>query len=137
MLNRRAFEEQLDLELERARRHGGALTVIVGDLDRFAAVNECQGHAAGDAALQLVASGLTKWKRRIDHAARIGGEEFALLLLPDTDEGGAFRWPSACAGPRIAASWRRRSGSRSASASPAIPSTARTPPRCSGPPIAR
>jgi diguanylate cyclase (GGDEF)-like protein len=89
LLNRRAFEEQLDLELERARRHGHPLTVIVGDLDGFAAVNEREGHAAGDAALQQVAGDLTKWKRRIDHAARIGGEEFA-LLLPDTDEGGAF-----------------------------------------------
>jgi diguanylate cyclase (GGDEF)-like protein/putative nucleotidyltransferase with HDIG domain len=89
LLNRRAFEEQLELELERARRSGRPLTVVVGDLDGFAAVNECQGHAAGDAALQLVAGELVKWKRRIDHAGRIGGEEFA-VLLPDTDEGGAF-----------------------------------------------
>ena len=56
---------------------------------RFAVVNERHGHAAGDSALQLVAGDCLKWKRRIDQAARIGGEEFA-LLLPETDERGAF-----------------------------------------------
>jgi diguanylate cyclase (GGDEF)-like protein/putative nucleotidyltransferase with HDIG domain len=89
LLNRRALEEMLDMELERATRAGRPLSVIVGDLDSFSAVNERQGHAAGDLALQLVASDLLKWKRRIDQAARIGGEEFA-LLLPETDERGAF-----------------------------------------------
>lgn len=89
LMNRRAFEELLDMELERATRGGRPLSVIVGDLDSFSAVNERQGHAAGDTALQLVARDCLKWKRRIDQAARIGGEEFA-LLLPETDERGAF-----------------------------------------------
>src|SRR5215210_600004 len=89
LLNRRALEEMLDLELERATRAGRPLSVIVGDLDSFSAVNERQGHAAGDTALQLVAGDCLKWKRRIDQVARIGGEEFA-LLLPETDERGAF-----------------------------------------------
>jgi diguanylate cyclase (GGDEF)-like protein/putative nucleotidyltransferase with HDIG domain len=89
LLNRRALEELLDMELERATRAGRPLSVIVGDIDSFAAVNERQGHAAGDSALQLVAGDCLKWKRRIDQAARIGGEEFA-LLLPETDERGAF-----------------------------------------------
>jgi diguanylate cyclase (GGDEF)-like protein/putative nucleotidyltransferase with HDIG domain len=89
LLNRRALEEMLDMELERATRAGRPLSVIVGDLESFSAVNERQGHAAGDLALQLVANDLLKWKRRIDRAARIGGEEFA-LLLPETDERGAF-----------------------------------------------
>jgi diguanylate cyclase (GGDEF)-like protein/putative nucleotidyltransferase with HDIG domain len=89
LLNRRALEEMLDMELERATRAGRPLSVIVGDLDSFSAVNEHQGHAAGDMALQLVATDCLKWKRRIDQAARIGGEEFA-LLLPETDERGAF-----------------------------------------------
>ncbi len=89
LLNRRAFEELLELELERATRADRPLSVIVGDIDNFRAVNESQGHAAGDAALQAVADNSLKWKRRIDHAARIGGEEFA-LLLPETDERGAF-----------------------------------------------
>ena len=89
LLNRRALEELLELELDRATRAGRPLSVIVGDIDSFAAVNERQGHAAGDSALQLVAGDCLKWKRRIDQAARIGGEEFA-LLLPETDERGAF-----------------------------------------------
>jgi diguanylate cyclase (GGDEF)-like protein/putative nucleotidyltransferase with HDIG domain len=89
LLNRRAFEELLELELERATRAEGPISVIIGDIDNFRAINEHHGHAAGDAALQAVALNALKWKRRIDVAARIGGEEFA-LLLPETDERGAF-----------------------------------------------
>jgi diguanylate cyclase (GGDEF)-like protein/putative nucleotidyltransferase with HDIG domain len=89
LINRRAFEEQLGLELERATRAGRPMSVVVGDIDGFRSVNEHHGHAAGDAALQSVAQNALKWKRRIDVAARIGGEEFA-LLLPETDERGAF-----------------------------------------------
>jgi diguanylate cyclase (GGDEF)-like protein len=89
LLNRRALEEQLAMEVERATRSGSPLTVMVGDIDSFRTLNERLGHDAGDGALRLVARDLQKWKRRIDVAARIGGEEFA-LLLPDTDERGAF-----------------------------------------------
>jgi diguanylate cyclase (GGDEF)-like protein/putative nucleotidyltransferase with HDIG domain len=89
LFNRRAFEELLEMELERAARGGNPLSVIVGDIDGFRAVNERHGHAAGDLVLQAVAQNALKWKRRIDLAARIGGEEFA-LLLPETDERGAF-----------------------------------------------
>ena len=89
LLNRRAFEELLEMELQRATRAGHPLSVIVGDIDGFRAVNERHGHAAGDTALQAIAQNALKWKRRIDLAARIGGEEFA-LLLPETDERGAF-----------------------------------------------
>ena len=89
LLNRRALEELLDTELERASRADRPVSVIVGDLDSFATVNERHGHAAGDSALQLVAGSCLKWKRRIDQAARTGREEFA-LLLPETDERGAF-----------------------------------------------
>jgi two-component system cell cycle response regulator len=89
LINRRAFEELLELELERAARSDRPLSVIVGDIDGFRAVNEQHGHEVGDVALQSVASNALKWKRRIDIAARIGGEEFA-LLLPETDERGAF-----------------------------------------------
>jgi diguanylate cyclase (GGDEF)-like protein/putative nucleotidyltransferase with HDIG domain len=89
LINRRAFEEVLELELERGIRAERPMSVIVGDIDGFRWVNEQHGHAAGDAALQSVATNALKWKRRIDVAARIGGEEFA-LLLPETDERGAF-----------------------------------------------
>jgi len=89
LINRRAFEELLELELERATRSDRPLSVIVGDIDGFRSVNEQHGHEVGDTALQSVAHNALKWKRRIDVAARIGGEEFA-LLLPETDERGAF-----------------------------------------------
>jgi diguanylate cyclase (GGDEF)-like protein/putative nucleotidyltransferase with HDIG domain len=89
LINRRAFEELLELELERAVRSDRPLSVVVGDIDAFRQVNEQHGHAAGDEALQSVARNALKWKRRIDVAARIAGEEFA-LLLPETDERGAF-----------------------------------------------
>lgn len=82
--NRRGFRELLDLELERARRRGAPLTVLVGDLDHFNAVNDRCGHRVGDAVLVRVAHRLREGKRRTDAAARVGGEEF-MLILPDTD----------------------------------------------------
>ena len=89
LLNRRALEDLFEHELERSRRGDRAMAVIVGDLDGFKAVNDRQGHHAGDLALRKLAEELDRWKRRIDRAARVGGEEFA-LLLPETDERGAF-----------------------------------------------
>jgi diguanylate cyclase (GGDEF)-like protein len=89
LLNRRGLEEVFDVELERARRSGARLSVVAGDLDGFKLVNDRLGHQAGDEALVALSADLLKWKRRIDVAARVGGEEFA-LLLPDTDERGAF-----------------------------------------------
>src|SRR5688500_13631579 len=89
LLNRTAFEELLESELERSRRTGRPVALLVGDLDGLGLVNARRGHQAGDAVLELVARDLRKWKRRIDSAGRIGGEAFA-LLLPETDERGAF-----------------------------------------------
>jgi diguanylate cyclase (GGDEF)-like protein len=87
--NRRGFREVLDLELARARRRDGRLTVIVGDLDRFEEVNARCGRQVGDLTLQRVALLLARGKRDIDALARVGGEEFA-LVLPDTDHHGAY-----------------------------------------------
>jgi diguanylate cyclase (GGDEF)-like protein/putative nucleotidyltransferase with HDIG domain len=89
LLNRSAFVELLESELERSGRTGRPLAVLVGDIDGLALLNARQGHDGGDRILQLVARDMQKWKRRIDWAGRIGGEELA-LLLPETDEGGAF-----------------------------------------------
>ena len=89
LLNRRGFQNVFDTELERARRADQALSLIVGDLDRFKRVNDAHGHAAGDEALTRVANAIAGAKRGFDSAARVGGEEFA-VLAPDCDEHGAF-----------------------------------------------
>jgi diguanylate cyclase (GGDEF)-like protein/putative nucleotidyltransferase with HDIG domain len=89
LLNRRGFRELLDLELERSRRSGAPLALVVGDIDHFKEVNDRSGHPVGDATLRRVAALLGQGVRRIDAVARVGGEEFA-LVLPDLDDKGAF-----------------------------------------------
>ena len=90
LANRRGFRETLDLELARARRRDGQVTVIVGDVDRFKEVNDRCGHQVGDAALQRIAQAAgARQSATIDSLARVGGGEFA-LVLPDTDQHGAF-----------------------------------------------
>ena len=89
LLNRRGFYELFETELERARRSGQPLSVIVGDLDHFKLLNDSFGHGAGDRALEQLALILQTAKRRIDTAARIGGEEFA-VILPDSDQHAAY-----------------------------------------------
>jgi diguanylate cyclase (GGDEF)-like protein/putative nucleotidyltransferase with HDIG domain len=82
LVNRRGFEESFELELERARRSGSSFSLVVGDLDGFKQVNDRYGHHVGDLALERVSRVLMRRKRRIDTVARLGGEEFA-LLVPD------------------------------------------------------
>src|SRR5688572_20324241 len=89
LLNRRGFQSVFDTELERARRGDQPLSLIVGDLDRFKRVNDAHGHAAGDRVLRRVADAINDAKRGFDSAARVGGEEFA-ILAPDCDEHGAY-----------------------------------------------
>ncbi|MCL4810659.1 MAG: diguanylate cyclase [Thermoanaerobaculia bacterium] len=80
LANRRAFEEALEAELARAGRHGRPASLLFLDLDHFKAVNDSHGHAAGDEILSGFAAVLRRGCRRGDLAARIGGEEFAVLL---------------------------------------------------------
>ncbi len=82
--NRRGFREMLDLELERARRGKASMSLVVGDLDHFKELNGRLGRDAGDAVLVRFAHVLASGGRQIDGVARVGGEEFA-LILPDTD----------------------------------------------------
>jgi diguanylate cyclase (GGDEF)-like protein len=89
LVNRRGFEELFENELERARRTDGQLSVIVADLDRFKWLNDHFGHPAGDAALQRVAQIFETATRRIDTVARIGGEEFA-VVVPSSDHHAAY-----------------------------------------------
>ncbi len=89
LVNRRGFQELFENELERARRTDGQLAVIVADLDHFKSLNDRFGHQAGDAALQRVAEIFETVTRRIDTVARIGGEEFA-VIVPSTDHHAAY-----------------------------------------------
>lgn len=81
--NRRDFEERGNAEVARARRYERPLTLISLDLDNFKSVNDREGHDAGDRLLRNVAKTLGRNLRAMDVAARIGGDEF-VILLPET-----------------------------------------------------
>src|SRR5919106_4100001 len=80
LLNRRAFADRCRDELARARRTGEAFATLLIDVDHFKQINDRDGHAAGDEALVGLAAALTGELREIDTVARIGGDEFAVLL---------------------------------------------------------
>ena len=81
---RRAFMSKAELEFERAKRYGHDLSIVVMDIDHFKSVNDRYGHAVGDLVLQHVANICRANLRSMDLVARIGGEEF-VLLLPETN----------------------------------------------------
>ena len=89
LANRRYLLEELGSEVERARRFGRALSVILCDIDHFKKINDGHGHPAGDAVLQEFAAMLRSLLRGgVDWVARFGGEEF-VVVLPETDLRGA------------------------------------------------
>jgi two-component system cell cycle response regulator len=88
--NRRYLMEQLPRELERCRRYGYPLSVLMCDIDHFKEINDARGHAAGDEVLQQFAARAQKSLRsNSDWVARYGGEEF-LIVLPETAHEGAM-----------------------------------------------
>jgi diguanylate cyclase (GGDEF)-like protein len=84
LYNRRLFAESFEKELNRARRYGLPLGIVILDLHRFKEVNDKYGHPRGDEVLRAAAATLQKALRTSDSAFRIGGDEFA-VLLPQTD----------------------------------------------------
>ncbi|MBZ0272280.1 diguanylate cyclase [bacterium] len=81
--NTRAFFEAIEREFERVRRYGGPMTLISMDVDNFKEVNDELGHQVGDAVIREVGSVLSQHSRATDMPARIGGDEF-FVLLPQT-----------------------------------------------------
>ena len=90
LLNRRALDEKLNNEFERAKRYQRNLSVIFVDIDHFKQVNDTYGHQAGDDALKAVANILDNRIRQSDTVGRYGGEEF-LIVCPETNNDTAFR----------------------------------------------
>jgi diguanylate cyclase (GGDEF)-like protein len=84
LYNRRLFAETFEKEINRARRYGQPLGLVMLDLHRFKEVNDKHGHPRGDEVLRAAAATLKKALRTSDYAFRIGGDEFA-LILPQTD----------------------------------------------------
>lgn len=87
LANRREFQERFDYELARASRTGSKLGLIVFDIDHFKRLNDAHGHEAGDRVLASFGEMLRRQTREVDTPARIGGEEF-VVLLPDTGVAG-------------------------------------------------
>jgi diguanylate cyclase (GGDEF)-like protein/PAS domain S-box-containing protein len=99
--NRRHFVEVAERELELAHRQGSTLSLVMMDIDHFKNVNDAHGHPTGDVALKAVGSMLGNSKRSGDLACRLGGEEFAVLLVGMGHQGAMERaetWRSTLAG---------------------------------------
>jgi len=88
LINRRAFMDRFSHELLRSQRHGPAPTLLILDIDHFKKINDKHGHPAGDAVLAHLAHLLKSSLRNVDIVARIGGEEFAVVLVETNAEMG-------------------------------------------------
>jgi len=87
--NHRFFHTRMEEEIRRADRYNRPISVVMVDVDHFKKYNDTHGHLMGDEVLRGVANTLKRWTRVIDVVSRYGGDEFT-LLLPETDEEGAF-----------------------------------------------
>jgi diguanylate cyclase (GGDEF)-like protein len=89
LANQRAFRRELAEEMSRARRHRRPLALILLDLDQFKAVNDAEGQLGGDRAMTEIAARIRGALRLEAHVARVGGDEFA-VVLPECDSDGGF-----------------------------------------------
>src|SRR3546814_5823434 len=80
LLNRRGFGLELSRALARARRQNESGLLVMCDLDNFKAINDTYGHPAGDAILRAVGKALKRNTRESDYVARVGGDEFAVIM---------------------------------------------------------
>jgi len=105
LLNRRALTPLLQREAGRLRRYGETYSLLMIDIDHFKSINDSHGHAAGDAALVKLADVLRDAAREVDHIARLGGEEFC-ILLPHSDLDGAMHLAGRVHAAVRGADWR-------------------------------
>ena len=89
LLNRRVFDQALEGEVSYARRHGSALSLLLIDVDHFKNVNDAHGHTIGDSVLRAIGEELRQVLRAEDIAARVGGEEFSVVVR-DVDRTGVL-----------------------------------------------
>jgi diguanylate cyclase (GGDEF)-like protein/PAS domain S-box-containing protein len=107
LANRRAFNQQLKTEMERAERYQTPLSLLLLDIDKFKLVNDTWGHSYGDEVLKRVADLLQSALRSTDFAARYGGEEMA-VILPNTTAEGALAMAERCRTFIETAPWAKR-----------------------------
>ncbi|HEU5203021.1 MAG TPA: EAL domain-containing protein [Candidatus Limnocylindrales bacterium] len=108
--NHRAFQEELDRQLDAVRRYGHTVALVFIDLDDFKVINDAGGHALGDKALALISKLLRGGLRRSDRPFRIGGDEFAVLMPGTRAEDAQLvmrRVLSSCVEPRRDAGFER------------------------------
>ena len=88
--NREAYNLRLEVEFERRQRYKRPLSMVVCDIDFFKRINDSYGHLAGDKVLRIIAKTLRKRLRKTDFIARLGGEEF-VVLMPETEQDEAYK----------------------------------------------
>ncbi|RYF44987.1 MAG: sensor domain-containing diguanylate cyclase, partial [Cytophagaceae bacterium] len=125
LYNRRAFNLQLQTELDRAQRHATPLSLLLLDIDKFKSINDSWGHSYGDEVLKAVSLVLQSAVRPSDYLARYGGEEM-IIILPNTDQEGALVLAERCRQAIESATWIKQQVTASFGAVTMTPNLAST-----------